>query len=119
MNKGLKILKWTTVCILFVLLFGFVTMSLWNWLVPLLFQGPVISFWQALGLLLLSKILLGGFGGRRWGGHGPGMHWKHRYYNKLSGMSPEDREQFKAKVWAKWCSRDQTTSPGASGPTNV
>ena len=108
MNKGIKIVKWTVVCVLFVFLFGYITMILWNWLVPSVFNGPVINFWQALGLLLLSKILFGGFGGKQWGG-GPGHHWKHRYYEKLSTMSPEDKERFKARIREKWCSRDHSS----------
>ncbi len=39
---------------------GFITMSLWNWLIPTLFSGPVITYWQAVGLLVLSKILFSG-----------------------------------------------------------
>ena len=39
----------------------YVLMLLWNWLVPDLFSGPEITFWQAAGLLLLSKILFSGF----------------------------------------------------------
>ena|SRR5688572_10601687 len=116
MNKGLKIVKWTVVCILFVLLFGYITMILWNWLVPAVFNGPLINFWQALGLLLLSKILFGGFGGKHSGSCGHGAsHWKHRYYEKMSGMSPEDRERFKAKMKEKWCSRDKDTSGTETG----
>ena len=65
MNKGVKILKWTVMGMIFILLFGWVTMLLWNWLVPALFNGPVITFWQTLGLLLLSKILFGGMGGKK------------------------------------------------------
>lgn len=42
--------------------FGYVVMGLWNWLIPTLFSGPVITFWQAIGILVLSKILFGGFG---------------------------------------------------------
>jgi hypothetical protein len=109
MNKGLRILKFTIMGVLFVLIFGYITMSLWNWLIPALFDGKTISFWQALGLLLLAKILFGGFGGRHWGGTG-GMHWKHRYYNKLSSMSPEERERFKARMKEKWCATDKDTS---------
>jgi hypothetical protein len=117
MNKGLLILKWTVMFILFVMVFGWVTMSLWNWLVPGLFNGPVLTFWQALGLLLLSKILLGGFGGRHCSGRA-GMHWKQRYYNKLSAMSPEDRERFKAKMREKWCYREKDTSQTNSNTSN-
>jgi len=111
------ILKWTVACIFFVLLFGWVTMFLWNYLVPSLFNGPVINFWQALGLLLLSKILLSGFGGKHH--HGGGMHWKHRYYEKLSGMSSEDRERFKARMREKWCYREKDASTPNSDTSNV
>lgn len=102
MSKGLKILKWTVVCVLFVFLFGYITMVLWNWLLPEIFGLPAIDFWQALGLLLLAKILFGGFKGKGWGGHDT-MQWKQRYYQKMSHMTPEEKERFKARVWEKWC----------------
>jgi hypothetical protein len=118
MNKGVLILKWTVMCFLFVFLFGWVTMWLWNWLVPALFNGPVIHFWQALGLLVLSKILLGGFGGGGWKRRGA-MHWKQHYYNKFSTMKPEDRERFKARMREKWCTWEKDTSPENSDTSNV
>jgi hypothetical protein len=46
----------------FVFLVGKLVMSLWNWLLPALFGLPAITFWQGLGLLLLCRILFGGFG---------------------------------------------------------
>lgn len=66
---------------------GWVVMALWNWLVPTLFVGGrEIDYVQALGVLLLSKIL---FGGLR--GHGCHGRWhKHR----LENMTPEEREKF-------------------------
>lgn len=101
----MRILKWIVVGALLISLFGLVTMMLWNWLVPDLFNGPVISFWQALGLVVLSKILFGGLGGKsNRGGH---AHWKHRYKDKLAGMTPEERERFKEKMKEKWCSPDR------------
>lgn len=103
MNKGIKILKIVAVAVLCLLLLGLVTMSLWNWLVPVLFNGPVISFWQALGLFLLAKILFGAWGGGRCHKGGPSS-WKHKYHEKLSSMSPEERERFKEKIREKWCS---------------
>lgn len=45
------------------ILFGFVIMWLWNWLMPELFDLPSLTYWQAVGLFILSKILLGGIGG--------------------------------------------------------
>ena len=41
---------------------GWAVMRLWNWLTPALFGWNVVAFWQALGLLLLCRILIGGFG---------------------------------------------------------
>lgn len=70
---------------------SFVVMSLWNWLMPALFALHRISFWQALGLLLLSKILFGGFRGRG----GPHMHWKRRMMERWAEMTPEEREKLR------------------------
>ena len=61
--KALKILKYIGYGILgvaFVFAAVFATMSLWNWLIPELFNGPTLSFWQTAGLFILSKILLSG-----------------------------------------------------------
>ena len=62
MQKGKWILKCVLGGILFILLFGLITMLLWNWLVPTLFNGPEIEFVQSLGLLVLAKILFQIFG---------------------------------------------------------
>lgn len=105
---------WVVIGVAAVTVFGWVTMLLWNWLVPELFSGPVITFWQALGLLALSKILFGGFGGGRHKkkcGHG-GPAWKHRMYEKLSHMSPEERETFKKRMRDKWCPPGPSHKPG-------
>lgn len=117
MSKGFKILKWTVVCVLFVFLFGYITMMLWNWLLPEIFGLRAINFWQALGLLLLSKILFGGFKGKGWGSSHEGIHWKQRYYQKMSGMTPEEKDRFKARVWEKWCS-DKNVSNKPAGDSN-
>jgi hypothetical protein len=71
--------------------FGFVVMGLWNSLVPALFGGKTIGFWQALGLLLLARILVGGFHG------GPGRHgpWRGRMRDRWESMTPEERERFR------------------------
>ena len=94
---GIKIVAGIT---FFVLLFGFGTMYLWNWLVPVLFHGPIITFCQAIGLLILSKILFGGFG-RKFGkgGHCGNGHsqWKYRMHERFGNMSPEEKEQFKQR----------------------
>lgn len=83
-----------------VIAFGYLLMLLWNWLVPALFHGPVIHFWQAVGLLVLSKMLFGGFrfkGRHRCGCHGYGKHgyWKQKLEEKMANMTPEEKEKFK------------------------
>ncbi len=50
--------------ILFLAVGSFVLMLLWNWLLPALFGMKMIGFWQAVGLLILSRILFGGIHGR-------------------------------------------------------
>ena len=82
--KNLRFLKYVGFGVLgigFVFLAIFVTMSLWNWLIPALFHGPVITFWQTAGLFLLSKILLTGIAP---GGHSRKSRrdWHHRYNEK-------------------------------------
>jgi hypothetical protein len=91
-------------------LLSFVVMHLWNWLMPALFALHTITFWQALGLLVLSKILLGGFRGRRCGG-GP-MDWKGRWKGRMMArwaeMTPEEREKMRAGMKGRcgmWGSR--------------
>src|SRR5688500_8779356 len=92
---GLKIVAGIT---FFVIAFGFGTMYLWNWLVPALFSGPLITFWQAVGLLVLAKLLFG-FGRGGWGGRHCGSHygWKYRMKERWGNMTPEEKEAFKQK----------------------
>ncbi len=83
MRKALKIL----LGIAAVLIAFLVVMLLWNILMPAIFGLPYINYIQAAGLLILSKLLLGG----RWGHR----HWKyHNMREKWSKMSPEDRKKF-------------------------
>lgn len=114
MRRGWWIAKMVVFGVLAVILFGWATQALWNWLVPVLFGGPVISIWQAFGLLILSKILFSGFGGSKhkshWG-HRGGYYWKERY----AKMTPEERERLKERMKAKWCSWDEEPS---SKPAN-
>jgi len=73
---------------------GAVVMALWNWLMPTLFVGVgKIDYLQALGLLVLSKILFGGFRRGFHGGHGCHGRWQRR---RLENMTPEEREKFLA-----------------------
>ena len=64
MRKVLRILKWVAlgVCafVAVTLVFGLLVRGLWNWLMPPIFGLPVITFWQAWGLVVLTHILVGG-----------------------------------------------------------
>jgi len=73
--------------------FGAVTMLLWNWLMPCIFGLAAISFWQALGLLVLSRILFGGIGGRPWMGMGRHKHHNH-LREKWMKMTHEEQKEF-------------------------
>ncbi|MGA7291995.1 MAG: hypothetical protein WBW85_05620 [Terriglobales bacterium] len=93
-NWVLKVLKVLLFAVLFVAVFGFVVMYLWNWLTPALFGWHVIGFWQAVGLLILCKILFGGFRG----GPGRHMHWRGRTMERWGQMTPEEREKFRQSM---------------------
>ena len=81
---------------LFVYVAGGIVMLLWNWLLPRLFGFPEITLLQGFGLLVLCRMLFGGFGGGGGGGHHPKQ------------MTPEERERLRDRL----CS---TTPPGQAG----
>ena len=69
---------------------GLIIYGLWNALMPAIFNLPAISFWQGLGLLILGRVLFGGFGcgGRR--------GWrKGRFVHGWHDLTPEERERFR------------------------
>jgi hypothetical protein len=82
-------------------LFSFIVMSLWNNVLVAVLHVGIINFWQALGILVLAKILFGGFpGGKSWRrGHDPRDHqWRKEMLSKWSTMTPEEREKFKQEL---------------------
>jgi len=90
-NRFVRVLKFMLFASLFVIVFGFFVMRLWNWLTPALFGWHVITFWQALGILILSKILFGGFRG----GPPRGWDWRRRMMERWDQMTPEEREKMR------------------------
>jgi len=100
MNK-LRFLK-PVFFLLIVAGFTTVVLLLWNWLMPALFGLITINFWQALGILVLSKILFGGFGGK----HGRMKHGKHHFREKWMKMTPEQRQEFVNKRREHFCRGD-------------
>jgi hypothetical protein len=80
--------------LLFFGIFTFLVQALWNWLMPGLFGLHVITLRQALGILVLSKILFGGFRGgphRNW-------NWRRRIRERWGSMTPEEREHFRERM---------------------
>lgn len=86
-----RAIKIAVLAIIAVGVLSFIVMSLWNALLPELFAVRAITFWQALGLLVLSKLLFGGF--RPY--CGGGGRWRRRMAERWEQMTPEEREKFK------------------------
>jgi hypothetical protein len=99
-----KIAGFILIGIAAIALFTFVVMSLWNAILVPVIHVSAVSFWQAAGILLLSKILFGGFrgGGRRFGG--PRFQMRHDMKEKWQNMTPEEKEKMKQE-WRQRCNR--------------
>lgn len=89
--KALNVLKYVGFGILgigFIIGVIFGVQALWNWLIPELFRGPVLTFWQTAGLFLLSKILLTGVApGQQ---HREKKDWKKKFRDKCREASKEE-----------------------------
>jgi hypothetical protein len=87
-------------------LFTYVVLLLWNWLVPELFSGPELTYWQTLGVLVLAKILFSGIGPghrkrvpyngdkREYWSHWSPRHrdyWRKKFEEKMNGKSGEEK----------------------------
>jgi hypothetical protein len=111
-NPVLRVLKIVVIVAIAITVFSFVTMHLWNWLMPAVFGLRTITWLQALGLLVLGKILFGGF--HRHGGGCRGRKWKDHLVERWMEMSPEEREKFKAGMRGRWgCGFDPGSEPTA------
>jgi hypothetical protein len=110
-SRGIiRVLRFAVFAAVAITVFSFVVMNLWNWLVPSVFGWHSITFWQALGLLVLSKILFGGFRGGPW----RGMHWRHRMMERWQQMTPEEREKFREGMRGR-CGRSSSQAEAAQG----
>jgi hypothetical protein len=89
----LKIIKIALFVVVLAAVLGYLVQQLWNVLVPPIIGWHSITFWQALGLLVLSKILFGGF--HRHAGGGRRNHWRHRMNERWEQMTPEERQKFR------------------------
>jgi hypothetical protein len=80
--------------LLFVTMGGVVVQALWNWLLPPLFGWRQVTFWQALGMLALCRILFGGLGIHG----GPPSRSRRRMAERWEAMTPEERERFRKGI---------------------
>lgn len=113
MNKGNKrrygVPFFPLIMIVMALLLGLIVMLLWNTILSPVLHVSTVSYWQAVGLFILSKILFGGF--RRGGGAPgkPGWRGGSPWRQKWMNMSEEERAKFR-KEWTNRCNprqRDQ------------
>ncbi len=106
-----KIVKGIVFITIALSVFGFAVMALWNALVPEVFKGPVLTFWQAVGVLVLSHLLLRGWAPWRYGNGWRRERWRRRFEEKLAAMTPEEREKFKEE-WKRRCGWYSSESEG-------
>lgn len=97
--------------VLFGWLFGEIIMHLWNWLMPAIFGLKTITFWQAIGLLILARILVGGLGG------GSNNKKRKRKEMRWECMTSEEHDRF--REWMRTRQMSAATEPGPSAGGNV
>jgi hypothetical protein len=97
--------------VIFITIGGEVVMHLWNWNLPALFGWRQITFWQALGLFALCRILFGDLGMRVRGSHRSNSRW--RMAESCKPMTPEERERIRQRLQ----DRPRPTTPLDSNPS--
>ena len=99
--KPLKILLFTGVFIAFIMAVSTIVMLLWNAILPEVTGFKPLNLWQAAGLLVLAKILFGGFGSHR-------RPWKHsekrEAMHQWMNMNEEERAAAKSR-WQEYCNQ--------------
>jgi len=101
-----------------IVVFTFIVMTLWNNILTPVLNVHSVDFGQALGILILSKILFGGFrGGGGW--RGRGRYWNSDMRAKWQNMSPEEQQKFKQE-WRNRCGRGFASfNPDSSNTDNT
>ena len=100
--RAVRFLIIALVCVLVLALVGWAAMALWNWLLPGLFGFKTITYWQAVGLMFLSRLLFGGFrGGPRAGGWKRNRGMGRRFARSWERMTPEERERFRQGMYGQ------------------
>jgi hypothetical protein len=100
--------------------------GLWNGVLAEVVGVKTVTYWQALGLLVLARILFGGFPGRRGGPFGPPWR-RHMMMKGWESLTPEQREKMRAEMrqrfgdWPKppWCDAAQEEEQGPDAPNKA
>ncbi len=110
-HKGFRVLAMIIIVASIIALVAFVVMLLWNWLIPSIFAGgPMITYWQALGLMVLSKILFGGFkpphphpfmGDKK-------EYWKQKFRERWSCMDSEKKSKIRDHMFSRCHDNNKT-----------
>ena len=75
---------------------------LWNWLLPPIFGIRQITFWQALGIMFLCRLLFGTFGLRGAARSRMRERMRERMEERVAGMTPEEREAWRQRMRSRW-----------------
>lgn len=105
-NRALRFALFAPMAIAGLALFGILVRWLWNAVLPPVTGWHEITYWQALGLLVLSKILFGGFGcgSGRW-------YSRRRMRERWAELTPEEREKFRDAMRSRCGGFDEPSSP--------
>mgnify|MGYP001551730079 FL=1 len=87
-----------------ILLLSLAVMLLWNAILQPVLDIRSITYWQAVGIFVLCKILFGSFRRRRFPSHEKGWQGRHHLRQKWMNMSDEDRIKFREEL-KKRCRR--------------
>lgn len=125
--KIFHVFKFLAMGVLFLTALGFGVRELWNCLIPDLFNGPVVSFWQALGLCLLGKLLFGWHGGGGGNKFGRAMDWRRKMQEKMEHMTPEERDKVREKLrrcmhgspFDRWTNKTEQKDNPTTTETNI
>ena len=87
----MRMLKFAPLVLLVFAFCCYLVMLLWNFVIPPVTGWHTITFWRAVGLLGLSRILFGGW----FRGHGGWGHSRRRMFERWERMTPEERDRFR------------------------
>jgi hypothetical protein len=96
--------------------------GLWNGVLADVLSVKTITYWQAVGILVLAKILFGGFPRRCGGRFGP--PWR-RHMKRWHSLTPEQQDQMREEMrrrfgdWPTPCGDEDSTPEKPGDPVNT